>query len=365
MLLSFNSSAHLCCGMQATSPADKQGWWRTPSGKSIPRRESTKQGLQATSVDSADDASQSDVASAMSMGDLPLAKSAYTPSSVAGSADAAWGPDAEEASDELMPLYSTSLRGPLPTVEEHFDEGLGMHQPQSLADLSKAGWTVDKALLQASAHANTHRMSRTCSFPDLGTRLQTVSSSTGGSPTFAGQPPYTAQQGVPDFSHRGPPVLNSFAPDVGQEFTAKPLSVLNPHAATFQPGSAASQPSSHGLLQPALKLQQFSEAQQQPILDVLSDHVKIPKLAVRLGVQEREHDNEPTADFGQQLSSRHKSLQPNSFAEAARQAERSVARRLLLRKRNSSFGKSKSCNDLVAVEPKSPTRSPFAPLANL
>jgi len=45
-------------------------------------------------------------------------------------------------------------------------------------------------------------------------------------------------------------------------------------------------------------------------------------------------------------------------------ADKAVARRLLLKKRTPSFNKSKSCNDLVSVEPKSPTRSPFAPLAN-
>ena len=365
--------------LQASSPAgsqaDQRGWWRSSKSEAARAQHSrAQQGLPGQ--DSADDASCSDAASAMSFGDIP--KAAYTPPSQHGSADAAWGQDAEEeASDTLMPLLSTSLKGPLPTVMEHFDEGIGMSRPQSLADLSKAGWTVDNALLQASATTNLSRMSRISSFPNLPTMPETVTDSTGGSPPQRTFPPYASQQGMADLSNRWAALLDasSLEPAQGNLYPAAQPS-LNPNAVTFQPG----------LLSARLRQKPVSpsDAANAPDMAEKQQRVRSTVAGKSTSSQAATHQAaefliaRPTGEavsnshvelagdtvgpqdgFAAALFTRQKSV---SIAELARQAEKSVAKRLLLKKRTSSFGKSKSCNDLAAAEPKSPTRSPLAPL---
>lgn len=364
--------------LQASSPAgsqaDQRGWWRSSKSEAARAQHSrAPQGLPGQ--DSADDASCSDAASAMSFGDIP--KGAYTPSSQHGSADAAWGQDAEEeASDTLMPLLSTSLKGPLPTVMEHFDEGIGMSRPQSLADLSKAGWTVDNALLQASATTNLSRMSRISSFPNLPTMPETVTDSTGGSPPQRAFPPYASQQGIADLSNRWAALLDG-SPEPAQgnlDPAARPS--LNPNAVTFQPGllSARLRPKSASPSD-AANAPDMAETQQhvrsivagKSASSQAATHQAADSLIARPTGETVSNSHDELADdtvgpqdgFAAALFTRQKSV---SIAELARQAEKSVAKRLLLKKRTSSFGKSKSCNDLAAAEPKSPTRSPLAPL---
>ena len=368
--------------LQASSPsgshADQQGWWRSSrSEKALAQRNRAKQGL--TAHDSADDASCSDAASAMSLGDMP--KGAFTPPSLHGSADAAWGQDGEEeAADTLMPLLSISLKGPLPTVMEHFDEGIGMSRPQSLADLSKAGWTVDNALLQATANAKVSRMSRISSFPCLGTMPETVTDSTGGSPPQFGFPPYASQQGMADLSNHWASVLGSLAPEPHGDSADAPRSVsLNPHAVTFKPGMLSAQLHQADVLPSATTAALDTAQSQHALRNMLamntawagdgmpqaaaSPFVQFSKTEVNRSLTQQTDDTVSPADgFAQALESRRqKSV---SIAELARQADKSVARRLLLKKRTPSFGKSKSCNDLAAAEPTTPTRSPLAPLGN-
>lgn len=367
--------------LQASSPsgshADQQGWWRSSrSEKALAQRSRAKQGLPGH--DSADDASCSDAASAMSLGDMP--KGAFTPPSLHGSADAAWGQDGEEeAADTLMPLLSISLKGPLPTVMEHFDEGIGMSRPQSLADLSKAGWTVDNALLQASANAKVSRMSRNSSFPCLGTMPETVTDSTGGSPPKFGFPPYASQQGMADLSNHWSSVLGSLAPEPCDDRADAPRPVsLNPHAVTFKPGMLSAQ-LHQANVSPSATTAALDTAQSQHALRNMlanntaaagdgmpqaaaSPFVQFSKTEVNRSLTQQTDDTVSPADgFAEVLESRQKSV---SIAELARQADKSVARRLLLKKRSPSFGKSKSCNDLAAAEPTTPTRSPLAPLGN-
>lgn len=310
----------------------------------------------------------------MSLGDIP--QGAYTPSSLHGSADAAWGQDAEEDSDTLMPLLSTSLKGPLPTVIEHFDEGIGMSRPQSLADLSKAGWTVDNALLQATANPNFSRMSRISSFPCFPTMPETVTDSTGGSPPLRGFPQHTTAD---PSKHNA----SAMALEPSRESTdAAQQSGMNPHAFSFRPGLLSTQlhmgtgvSSSSTAAAAAANLAE----QQSNIRHMLAGKLvspaaaDIPQAAAVATAQpntlelsnseaeQRDNTVSPADGFAQALESRQKSV---SIAELARQADKSVARRLLLRKRVPSFGKSKSCNDLAAADPKSPTRSPLAPLGN-
>lgn len=318
----------------------------------------------------------------MSLGDVP--KGAYTPPSLHGSADAAWGQDAEEASDAdadtLMPLLSTSMKGPLPTVMEHFDEGIGMSRPQSLADLSKAGWTVDNALLQASANANISRMSRISSFPCLPTMVETVTDSTGGSPP----PPWgfpAVPQGPADNSKPWGSAWDGLAPEPRQASTdaAQPSS-LNPHAFSFQPGLLSTQlHHSTATGPPSPAVVHDTAEQRRTLRDMLASNMPSPAAAeqsqdaaaispqlkpIVTSISPDKHAAltvDPADGFAQALEVRQKSV---SIAELARQADKSVARRLLLKKRVPSFGKSKSCNDLAAAVPKSPTRSPLAPLGN-
>ena len=376
-----NLSTLLCLIVQASSPsgsqADQHGWWRSSrSEKALAQRSRAKQGF--TAQDFADDVSGSDAASAMSLGDMP--KGAFTPPSLHGSADAAWGQDGEEeATDTLMPLLSTSLKGPLPTVMEHFDEGIGMSRPQSLADLSKAGWTVDNALLQASANAKVSRMSRISSFPCLGTMPETVTDSTGGSSPHIGFPPYTSQQGMSDLSNHWASVLGNLAPEANNDSTdaQRPIG-LNHHAVTFKPGMLSTQ--LHQATAPtsiatgAIDTAQSQHAHRNMLATntalagpgmpeaAASPFLHLSETEVKPGFTQQLHDiASPACGFAQALESRQKSV---SIAELARQADKSVARRLLLKKRTPSFGKSKSCNDLAAAEPTTPTRSPLAPLGN-
>ncbi|KAL0033612.1 hypothetical protein WJX79_007773 [Trebouxia sp. C0005] len=292
--------------MLASSPsgsqADRKDWWRSSASD-----KDTSPLRQAANA--ADDGSQGDAMSTVSLTDIPMARallspataSAIDPALLPGHADAAWGSqDTAEGTDDLLFRLSSAFSqggSRLPTVVEHMEEG--MPRPQSLADLSKAGWTVDSVLSRCSSQANVTRMARISSFPELGTMPEGTLSS--GSPLSA-FPEYPSQQQLADLGTQMSAAFSglssAFKPS---QVAVKSASMLNPLAITHIPQSDAMMLGGNG---------------------------------VDSGV----------------INER---------------ADKAVARRLLLKKRTPSFNKSKSCNDLVSVEPKSPTRSPFAPLANL
>ena len=361
--------------MQVSSPlgsqADQRGWWRSSASD-----HGTSPLLQA--VNAADDASQGDAMSTVSAGDIPMAQalcnpataSATEPARLPNPADAAWGQDQTESAEELQFRLSTNHGGRLPTVVEHMEEG--MSRPQALADLSKAGWTVDSVLLRCSSHANITRMARISSFPDLGCMPEATLSSAG-SPPVPAFPEYPSQQQLADLGSQMSAAFSGLSESTmpGQA-GPKTASVLNPHAASFEPGKGdqISFPARSAI--PAEEAELVEKA-------APSAHVSVPSEVLETGVimgfaapldvsTASEHETQQVLDADVQAAS-----SSDMFTEQAvgtsngkqdDKADKAVARRLLLKKRVPSFNKSKSCNDLLFDVPRSPTRSPFAPLAN-
>lgn len=320
--------------------------------------------------------------SSMSLGDIPIPghTPGHTPGppSAQGSADEAWGQDTVDTADELQFNLSSNFSGRLPTVVEHMEEG--MSRPQSLADLSKAGWTVDSVLSRCSSRANISRLARISSFPELATMPEMTISSASSPPSAF--PEYPSQQQLADLGTRMSAAFSGLSntPMLDSSPSAnKPASSLNPNAVSFQPSklqsatdqSVSTYTTAQALDQPPNKSKigvslSLAEPLRQPLSEVVSgfaqpDAVTNAKPGMLMdGVVD---------GYGDQAG-------PSGDAPAFKatmavdvgideRADKAVARRLLLKKRVPSFNKSKSCNDLAAAEPKSPTRSPFAPLSHL
>ena len=326
--------------------------------------------------------------STVSLTDIPMARalsspataSAIDPALLPGHADAAWGSqDTAEGTDGLQfRLSSTFSQGGnrLPTVVEHMEEG--MSRPQSLADLSKAGWTVDSVLSRCSSQANITRMARISSFPELGTMPEGTLSSGSPVPAF---PEFPSQQQLADLGTQMSAAFSGLSSALKpSQVAVKSATVLNPLAVSFEPGqsqaqheqlAAASDPSGavaegNAPGHVAVTSARVSAAASQGKPDVIVGFVST------LEASTSSRDN-----AWQATNAAHESAGHARPADAVmsggngmeggvieQRADKAVARRLLLKKRTPSFNKSKSCNDLVSVEPKSPTRSPFAPLAN-
>ncbi len=338
--------------------------------------------------------------STVSLTDIPMARalsspataSAIDPELLPGHADAAWGPqDTAEGTDDLQFRLSSAFSqggSRLPTVVEHMDEG--MSRPQSLADLSKAGWTVDSILSRCSSQANITRMARISSFPELGTMPEGTLSSGSPVPAF---PEYPSQQQLADLGTQMSAAFSglssAFKPS---QVAVKSASMLNPLATSFEPGqpqaqheqlAAASDPSGavaegDAPRHVAAKSARMSPAAAPAAAAAAASHGKpdvIVGFVSTLEASSSSRDNAWQATDAARESAGHSTYAPQLDAIMSggngmeggvidERADKAVARRLLLKKRTPSFNKSKSCNDLVSVEPKSPTRSPFAPLAN-
>ncbi len=328
--------------------------------------------------------------STVSLTDIPMARalsspataSAIDPALLPGHADAAWGSqDTAEGTDDLLfRLSSNFSQGRLPTVVEHMEEG--MSRPQSLADLSKAGWTVDSVLSRCSSQANITRIARISSFPELGTMPEGTLSSGSPVPAF---PEYPSQQQLADLGTQMSAAFSGLSSGFKpSQVAVKSASMLNPLAVSFEPGqsqaqheqlAAASNPSGavvegdaprHVAAKAAKVSAAPASAASQGKPDVIVGFVS----SLEAGTSSR-------GNAWQATDAAHESAGHAQQADAIMlggngikggliddRADKAVARRLLLKKRTPSFNKSKSCNDLVSVEPKSPTRSPFAPLAN-
>ncbi len=332
--------------------------------------------------------------STVSLTDIPMARalsspataSAIDPALLPGHADAAWGSqDTAEGTDDLQFRLSSAFSlgsSRLPTVVEHMEEG--MSRPQSLADLSKAGWTVDSVLSRCSSQANITRMARISSFPELGTMPEGTLSSGSPVPAF---PEYPSQQQLADLGTQMSAAFSglssAFKPS---QVAVKSASMLNPLATSFEPGQSQAQ---HEQLAAASNPSgAVAEGDARGYVAAKSARVSPPAAAASQGEPDvivgfvssleastSSRDNAGQATHAAHESAGHSTNAPQSDAIMSggngmeggvldERADKAVARRLLLKKRTPSFNKSKSCNDLIAVEPKSPTRSPFAPLAN-
>ncbi|KAL0038949.1 hypothetical protein WJX77_003119 [Trebouxia sp. C0004] len=341
--------------MLASSPsgsqADRKDWWRSSaSDKDMsPLRQAAN--------------SQGDAMSTVSLTDIPLARglsgparaSAIDPALLPGHADAAWGSqDTSEGTDDLLFRLSLAFSqggSRLPTVVEHMEEG--MSRPQSLADLSKAGWTVDSILSRCSSQANITRMARISSFPELGTMPEGTLSSGSPVPAF---PEYPSQQQLADLgTQMSAAFFGLSSASKPSQVAFKSVSMLNPLATSFEPSQSQAQ---HEQL--AAASDPSGAVAQGEIVGFVSSLEASTSL----------RDNAWQATGAAHESAGRITHAPQSDAVMLgggmieERADKAVARRLLLKKRTPSFNKSKSCNDLVSVGPKSPTRSPFAPLAN-
>lgn len=332
--------------------------------------------------------------STVSLPDIPTARalsspataSAIDPALLPGHADAAWGSqDTAEGTDDLLFRLSTAFSqggSRLPTVVEHMEEG--MSRPQSLADLSKAGWTVDSVLSRCSSQASTTRLARISSFPELATMPEGTLSSGSPVPAF---PEYPSQQQLADLGTQMSAAFSGLSnASKPSQVAVKSSSVLNPLATSFEPGqpqaqhehlAAASDPSGAGAEGDAPSLVAAKSARVSPAAAAASQGK--PDVIVGF-VSTLEASTSSRGNAWQAMDAAHESVGHSTLAQQAdaimsggsgmeggvidERADKAVARRLLLKKRTPSFNKSKSCNDLVSVEPKSPTRSPFAPLAN-
>ncbi len=346
------------------------------------------QAVNAAAGDTADEASQGDAMSTVSLSDIPMARalsspataSAIDPALLPGHADAAWGQDNVEAADELQFMLSSNFSGRLPTVVEHMEEG--MSRPQSLADLSKAGWTVDSALSRCSSHTSVGRLARISSFPELGTMPEGTLSS-GGSPQ-SGFPEYPSQRQLADLGAKMSSAFSGISnPAVTSQLAPKATTSLNPHAVSFQPGRAQAPEEKPNATATVAKAAARGSGSTEPAVSV-GVSVRLPQLKSEVVVGfAPAQDASMTSGSGPRhpLDVLHESVSYNTDALGVpassttgapavssgvtdERADKAVARRLLLKKRVPSFNKSKSCNDLVS-EPRSPTRSPFAPLAHL
>jgi len=306
--------------------------------------------------------------STVSLTDIPMARalsspataSAIDPALLPGHADAAWGSqDTAEGTDDLQSRLSLAFSqgiSRLPTVVEHMEEGLS--RPQSLADLSKAGWTVDSVLSRCSSQANITRMARISSFPELGAMPEGTLSSGSPMPDF---PEYPSQQQLADLGTQMSAAFSGLSSaSKPSQVAVKSATMLNPLAMSFEPGQSQAQ---HEQLDAASNLS-GAVAQGDAPGHVAAKSARVSAAAAASQVK-------PNVIVGFAPSQE----APQSDANVAggngmeggvidERVDKAVARRLLLKKRTPSFNKSKSCNDLVSVEPKSPTRSPFAPLAN-
>ena len=366
----------------AGSQADRRGWWR--SSASYKDASPLLQVVNTGGGDMPDDTSQGDTMSSMSLGDilvLGIPGNSHRPPSVPGSADEAWGQDLADTTDELqfnLPSNLSGLSGRLPTVVEHLEEG--MSRPQSLADLSKAGWTVDNALSRCSSRANIARLARISSFPELATMPEMTISSASSPPSAL--PGYPTQRQLADLGAQMSAAFSgiSKAPSPTPP-VAKPASRLNPNAVSFQPGKAktvADQSISiDSVTQAAPKRQEVSKAglsspAASPPLQ------PAPEVVMGFVLSDINTKSGPSKSTSPEISAQNDNqAAPSMFTLASKtpfavdcetigeKADKAVARRLLLKKRVASFNKSKSCNDLFAAEPPSPSRSPLAPLANL
>ena len=369
-----DQSAHV--DLQISSPcgsqADRRGWWRSSASD-----KAASPLLQAVNagVDHPDDASQGDTMSSMSLGDLPMPGTAQDlPAKAHGSADDAWGQDTAENPDELQFRLSSTYSGVrLPTVVEHMEEG--MSRPQSLADLSKAGWTVDSALSRCSSRANISRLARISSFPEL-TSMPEMAPSSGNSPNTA-FPEYPSQRQLADLSAQMSAAFSGLSSvPMPSPPVSKPSSSLNPNAASFEPGqkSVSDQPSAGSGIATAASQPQATAGVPQPPSAAVPAVETASELIMGFAVPDAGAHEQPAVHVVAEQNTDSEVLSGDMSAPktpaagdntVGDKADKAVARRLLLKKRVPSFNKSKSCNDLAAVEPKSPSRSPFAPLAHL
>ena len=367
--------------LQISSPsgsqADRKGWWRSSASDkdTSPLLQAVTASLQP-GADVPDDASQEDTMSSMSLGDIPIPGHTPGPPSAQGSADEAWGQDTLDAPDELQFNLSSNFSSRLPTVVEHMEEG--MSRPQSLADLSKAGWTVDSVLSKCSSRANISRLARINSFPELATMPEMTISSASSPPSAF--PEYPSQQQLADLGTRMSAAFSGLSGTaMPSPSTSKPASSLNPNAVSFQPSKLQS-----GTEQ-AVRLYSTAQAPDQPpqkstigVSPSNAEPSRQPLSEVVMGLGPPDDDTNTKPDvltdgvedgYGDQAgaSGDASAFKPPIVGDVSNgeRADKAVARRLMLKRRAPSFNKSKSCNDLVAAEPKSPSRSPFAPLSHL
>ena len=304
--------------------------------------------------------------SSMSLGDLPMPCTVQDPPTAQGSADEAWGQD---TADDLLFRLSSNFSQRLPTVVEHMEEG--MSRPQSLADLSRAGFTVDSVLSRCTSRANISRLARISSFPDLATMPEMTLSSVSSPP--AAFPEHPSQLQLAELGAQLSAAFSglSSAP-VTSPPTSKPSSSLNPNAASFEPAkvqSIADQAHGNSSVAVAASQPQPTSEVAQALGVAASSLQTASEVVMGFALQGVASSQEPALgaapeqiDSGMLFGAEQAGSGDDIVDE---KADKAVARRLLLKKRVPSFNKSKSCNDLAAVEPKSPTRSPFAPLANL
>ena len=311
--------------------------------------------------------------SSMSLGDLPMPCNVQDPPPAPGSADEAWGQDTADTADELQFRLSSNFGGRLPTVVEHMEEG--MSRPQSLADLSRAGFTVDSVLSRCSSRANITRLARISSFPDLATMPEMTLSSVSSPPSAF--PEHPSQRQLADLGAQMSAAFSglSSAP-MASPPASRPSSSLNPKAASFKPGkvqSVTEQARSNSAVAQAVSQPQASAEVAQSVGVVAPSPQTASEVVMGFAFPDAGPSQGPALDAvaepgGPEALCVAKSAPKTHAAgddNVGEKADKAVARRLLLKKRVPSFNKSKSCNDLAAVEPKSPGRSPFAPLANL
>ena len=359
--------------MQTSSPcgsqADRKGWWRSSASD-----KDTSPLLQTVNADLRDDASQGDTMSSMSLGDLPMPCSVQDPPAAPGSADEAWGQDTADTADEMQFRLSSNFSGRLPTVVEHMEEG--MSRPQSLADLSRAGFTVDSVLSRCSSRANITRLARISSFPDLATMPEMAHSSVSSPPSAF--PEYPSQRQLADL---GAQMSAAFSGLSSAPMASPPASGfssgLNPKAASFEPGkvqSVTEQARSNSSVAQAVSQPQAAAEAARPVGGAVAPSPQTAsEVVMGFALPDAGPSQGPASDAVAELEGPEALCGAESAPKirvagddnVGEKADKAVARRLLLKKRVPSFNKSKSCNDLAAVEPKSPSRSPFAPLANL
>ena len=352
------------CGSQA----DRKGWWRSSASD-----KDTSPLLQTVNADLRDDLSQGDTMSSMSLGDLPTPCNVQDPPAAPGSADEAWGQDNPDTADELQFRLSCNSNGRLPTVVEHMEEG--MSRPQSLADLSRAGYTVDSVLSRCSSRANITRLARISSFPDLATMPEMTLSSVSSRPSAF--PEHPSQRQLAELGAQMSAAFSGLSRvSTASPLTSRPPSSLNPHAASFEPGkvqAVTDQAHSKSSVTQAVTQPQAAAEVAQPIGVVAPSLQTASEVVMDFALPETGSSQRPTVDATAEqegpgaLSGAESAPKPPAAGNdtVGEKADKAVARRLLLKKRVPSFNKSKSCNDLAAEEPKSPSRSPFAPLANL
>lgn len=352
------------CGSQA----DRKGWWRSSASD-----KDTSPLLQTINTDLRDDASQGDTMSSMSLGDLSMPCNVQDLPAAPGSADEAWGQDTADTADELQFRLSSNFNGRLPTVVEHMEEG--MSRPQSLADLSRAGFTVDSVLSRCSSRANITRMARISSFPDLATMPELTLSSVSSPPSAF--PEHPSQRQLAELGAQMSAAFSGLSNvPMPSPPTSRPSSSLNPNAASFEPGkvqSVTDPACGNCVAAQAVSQPQAAAELAQPVGATTPPLQSTSEVVMGFAIPDAGPSLDPVVDVVAEQEGPEALCGAESAPKtpatgddiAGDKPDKAVARRLLLKKRVPSFSKSKSCNDLAAVEPKSPSRSPFAPLANL